>query len=504
MPDTTLPVTSLRSGNELITEHFDVVIVGAGISGIGAAYHLTQQCPGLSFVVLEAQHSFGGTWLTHRYPGIRSDSDLYTFGYRFKPWTSAPIATAAEILKYMGEVIDENDLAPHIRYRHRISTASWSNADKLWTIEATGLDTGEVLHFTANFLWMCQGYYRHTEGYTPEWAGMDRFRGRIVHPQTWPRDLDYAGKKLVVIGSGATAATLIPAIAAESGHVTMLQRSPTYFRTGRNVIEIADELRQLQIDETWIHEIVRRKILHDQAVFTGRSFTEPEIVKAELLSAVRGYLGPDYDIDTHFTPNYRPWRQRIAFIPDGDFLQAIGTGKASVVTDEIESFTETGILLRSGKSLEAEIIITATGFNLNVLGDIDFTIDGKPLVFSDTVTYRGMMFTGVPNMAWVFGYFRASWTLRADLVADFVCRLLNHMKEIGARKVTPALRPEDRDMKLLPWIDPENFNPGYLMRSMHLLPKRGDKPEWQHTQDYWAEKDEFPAIDLEGAEFVYE
>jgi cation diffusion facilitator CzcD-associated flavoprotein CzcO len=496
--------TLTRPAQHQAVENFDVLIVGAGISGVGGAYHLTKQCPGTSFVVLESQESFGGTWLTHRYPGIRSDSDLYTFGYRFKPWTSAPIATAAEILRYMGEVIDENDLGPHIRYRHQIASASWSSEDKLWTIEATRTDTGEAVRFTANFLWMCQGYYRHSQGYTPEWDGMQSFKGRIVHPQTWPEDLDYKGKTVVVIGSGATAATLIPAIANECAHVTMLQRSPTWFRTGRNAIQIADELRELQIDETWIHEIVRRKILHDQAVFTTRSFSEPEKVKQELLSAVRYYLGPDYDIATHFTPRYRPWRQRIAFIPDGDLFAGIRDGKASVVTDEIERFTETGILLKSGRQLEADIIITATGFNLNVLGDIAFTIDGAPLVFSDTVTYRGMMFTGVPNMAWVFGYFRASWTLRADLVADFVCRLLNHMKEKGARMVTPTLRPEDRDMPLLPWIDPENFNPGYIMRGMHLLPKRGDKPEWQHTQDYWSEKDEFPAIDLDGGCFVYE
>ncbi len=243
------------------SEHFDVVIVGAGISGVGGAYHLTRQCPGTSFVILEAQESFGGTWLTHRYPGIRSDSDLYTFGYRFKPWTSAPIATAAEILSYMGEVIDENGLGPHIRYRHKISSADWSSADNLWTIEATRTDTGATVHFTANFLWMCQGYYRHAEGYTPQWSGMETFQGQIVHPQNWPEDLDYGGKNVVVIGSGATAATLIPAIAADCRHVTMLQRSPTYFRTGRNAIVLADELRELDIDETWIHEIVRRKIL---------------------------------------------------------------------------------------------------------------------------------------------------------------------------------------------------------------------------------------------------
>jgi cation diffusion facilitator CzcD-associated flavoprotein CzcO len=404
----------------------------------------------------------------------------------------------------VGEVIAENGLDRHIRYRRTISSARWSSSEKLWTLEGMRTDTGETVHFTANFLWMCHGYYRHSEGYTPEWSGMKDFKGRIVHPQNWPEDLDYTRKTVVVIGSGATAATLIPAIAAECSHVTMLQRSPTFFRTGRNAVPLADELRALDIDEAWIHEIVRRKILHEQSVFTRRSFTQPEVVKQELLAAVRAHLGPDYDLVTHFTPRYRPWRQRIAFVPDGDFLEAIRAGQSSVVTDEIESFTETGILLRSGRVLEADIIITATGFNLNVLGDIDFSIDGNPVVFSDTVTYRGMMFTGVPNMAWVFGYFRASWTLRADLVADFVCRLLNHMKKKGARQVTPTLRPEDQDMPLLPWIDPENFNPGYLMRGMHLLPKRGDKPEWQHTQDYWTEKDEFPAANLDDGSFAYE
>jgi cation diffusion facilitator CzcD-associated flavoprotein CzcO len=485
------------------TEHFDVLIVGAGISGVGGAYHLTQQCPGKSFVVLEAQDHFGGTWWTHRYPGIRSDSDLHTFGYRFKPWTSAPIATAEEILSYMGAVIEENDLARHIRYHHRILTASWSSAENRWTLEVQRTDSNETVRFTGNFLWMCQGYYRHSEGYTPHWDGVETFKGRIVHPQTWPEDLDTADKNVLVIGSGATAATLVPAIAGTCRHVTMLQRSPTYFRTGRNAIALAEELRDLQVDETWIHEIVRKKILHDQDVFTHRCFSEPEVVKQELLALVRAELDPDYDVETHFTPAYRPWRQRIAFVPDADLFKGIRAGQASVVTDEIERFTETGVQLKSGQTLEADIIVTATGFNLNVLGDIDFSIDGKPMVFSDTVTYRGMMFTSVPNMVWVFGYFRASWTLRADLVADFVCRLLNHMEKKGAARVTVALRPEDEDMPLLPWIDTENFNPGYMLRGMHLLPKRGDKPEWAHTQDYWKEKDEIAAIDLDDAAFVY-
>jgi cation diffusion facilitator CzcD-associated flavoprotein CzcO len=283
----------------------------------------------------------------------------------------------------------------------------------------------------------------------------------------------------------------------------MLQRSPTFFITGRNVNDLAETLRQLQIDAAWIHEIVRRKILYDQAAFTRRCVEEPDVVAQELIGAVRNHLGPEFDVETHFTPKYRPWRQRIAFIPDADLFKAIKAGRVSVVTDEIECFNGTGILLKSGKQLDADIVVAATGFNINVLGDIAFSIDGRPLAFADTVTYRGMMFTGVPNLAWVFGYFRASWTLRSDMVAAFVCRLLRHMERIGARAVTVALRPQDRDMPLLPWVDPESFNPGYLMRATHLLPRRGDKPEWQHTQDYWREKDQFPAIDLGDPAFVY-
>ena len=486
------------------TEHFDVVIVGAGISGVGSAYHLSTQLPEKSFVVLESLESFGGTWLVHTYPGIRSDSDLYTFGYRFKPWTGPPIATAGQILNYMGEVIDDNDLGGHIRYRHKISTASWSSDDNLWTLEATRSDTGEVVHFTTNFLWMCQGYYRHSEGYTPEWPGMDRYQGQIVHPQTWPDDLDYAGKHVLVIGSGATAATLVPAIAPDCSHVTLLQRSPTYFVTGRNENETADMLRGLEIPEEWIHEIVRRKILADQAAVTQLAFDEPELAKLLLLEGVKEYLGPDFDIEKHFTPRYRPWQQRIAFIPDGDLFEGINAGKASVVTDEIDTFTENGILLKSGEELSADIIVTATGFNLNVMGDIAFTVDDEPLAFPDTVTYRGLMFTGVPNMVWIMGYFRASWTLRADLIGDFVCRLLDHMEAKGAARVTPTLRADEADLPRLPWMDPDNFNPGYLMRAMHLLPKRLDRPEWQHTQDYWTEKDLLPAVDLDDGCLLFE
>jgi len=493
-----------RPNAETGAEHFDVLIVGAGISGVGSAYHLQTQCPGKSYVILEAQETFGGTWWTHKYPGIRSDSDLYTFGYRFKPWTSAPIATAEEILKYMGEVIEENAIDKHIRYRHKIVGAHWSTEDKLWTVEAVQLETGTTKRFTCNFLWMCQGYYDHTKGYTPEWKGMSDYKGRIVHPQTWPEDIDLKGKKVICIGSGATAATVVPAIAADVEHVTLLQRSPTYFIPGLNQNELADELRKLEIDETWIHEIVRRKILHDQDELTRMCVEFPDMAAQELINGIKPFLPEDYDVETHFTPKYRPWQQRIAFVPDGDLFQGIKAGKADVATGHIDRFTEKGILLTDGRELEADIIITATGFNLSVLGGIPFEVDGKPVDFSETVNYRGMMFTGVPNMVWVFGYFRASWTLRVDMLGDFVCRLLKHMDAHNYDAVHVELRPEDADMELQPWIDPDNFNPGYLMRDQEKMPKRGTKREWQHTQDYWREKDEFPKIDLDGAEFQYE
>lgn len=471
------------------TKEVDVFIVGAGISGIGAGYHLQQQCPGKSFLIVDALESYGGTWLTHRYPGIRSDSDLYTFGYRFKPWVGPPIATAEEILHYMGEVIDENGLAEHIRYRHKVRSASWSSEKCTWTVDVLDEATGNTLEVTTKFLWMCQGYYRHDKGHTPEWKGMDKFKGPIVHPQTWPEDLDVSGKNVLIIGSGATAATLAPALAPMCNHVSVLQRSPTYFIPGRNANDLADTLRQLEVDETWIHEIVRRKILFDQEVFTQRSFNEPEAVAKELLDGVRAYLSPE-EVAANFTPHYRPWRQRIAFVPDGDIFEGIKAGKASVVTGEIECFDEKGIQLQSGQHVDADVIVTATGFDISVLGGISFAVDGKPVDFAKTVTYRGMMFTGVPNLVWVFGYFRASWTLRVDLVSDVVCRLLNHMDRTGKRMVMPALRPEDQDMEILPWIDTDNFNPGYLLRAMHLMPRRGAKPEWQHTQDYWRERKE--------------
>ncbi len=497
------PLTASSQPGPAAAEHFDILIVGAGISGVGAAYYLHQHNPDSSFVILEAEESYGGTWWTHRYPGIRSDSDLHTFGYSFKPWVGPPIATAEEILKYRGEVIEENDLARHIHYRHKILRADWSYDASRWTVTAENLETGETRQFSCNFLYMCQGYYRQKQGYMPEWKGTADFKGTLVHSEEWTDDIEYSGKNVVVIGSGASAATIVPAMAGVAEHVTMLQRSPTYFRTGRNAIEIAEELRTLQVPEEWVHEITRRKILYDQAAFTETCYNKPDVAKKMLLDSVRAELGPDYDIDTHFTPSYRPWRQRIAFVPDADLFKGIAEGKASVVTDEIDRFVENGILLKSGKTLEADLIVASTGFNMNIMGDIAFTIDGKPLDWHDTVTYRGTMFTGVPNLAWVFGYFRASWTLRSELVAAFVCRLLNHMQATGAKSVEVALREQDKDMPILDWMDDYDFNPHYLERAVPLLPRRGDKREWQHTQDYWREKDEFPAIDLNGEEFVY-
>ena len=483
------------------TQHVDVLIVGAGISGVGSAYHLKTQCPARSYVVLEAQASFGGTWLSHRFPGIRSDSDLYTFGYRFKPWVGPPIAAGAEIRKYMGAVIAENDLAGHIRYGHKVRSAVWSSRENLWTVTAETAD-GRQARFTANFLWMCQGYYRHEEGYTPDWPGMASFKGVIAHPENWPTELDYKDKRVVIIGSGSTAATMAPVMAKDAAHVTVLQRSPTYFIAQPNANEFHEQLKPLGLDDLLVHDLVRRKVVTDMDQITRRSFEEPEVLSQELLAGVEAFVGAD-TVARHFTPTYRPWRQRIAILPDGDMLQAVQAGSVSMVTDQIDSFVPEGIRLKSGEVLEADVIATATGFNLNVLGDIDFVIDGKPLAFHETVTYRGAMFTGVPNMAWVFGYLRNSWTLRTELIADFVCRMLNHMKETGAGRVEVALRPADHNMPLGPWIDPENFNGGYIMRGQHLLPQRGDKPEWQHTQDYWTEKNDFPAIDLNDEVFRY-
>ena len=485
------------------SNHVDVLIVGAGISGVGSAFHLQDQCPDKSYVILESMDTFGGTWETHKYPGVRSDSDLYTFGYRFKPWVGTPIASAQAILDYMGEVIEENGIGQHIRYGHKITKCSWSSADNLWTVEAVSKADGKTHHFTCNFLWMCQGYYDHDKPYTPDWKGVSDYKGQFIHAQLWDPKIDVKGKRVLVIGSGATAATVIPALADAGAQVTMLQRSPTYFFCAPNQNELADRLRQVGIDEPTVHRVVRQQIMFDQQVMTQRAIDEPDVVFEELKALIRSYVGEDFQFEPHFIPKYRPWQQRLAFCPEADIFKCAVEGKLSVYTDHIDRFTETGVLTQSGDLIEADIIMAATGFNLSVLGDIPFDVDGKAVHWPDTVNYRGMMFTGVPNMVWVFGYFRASWTLRVDMLGDFVSNLLRHMDAKGAKRVDVALRPEDKDMPLSPWIESENFNPGYLMRGLAKLPKRGDKPEWRHNQDYWREKEEIPNINLDGAEFKY-
>lgn len=496
--------TSQETENEVAVTQVDVLIIGAGISGIGSARHLMKNCPGKRFALLETQDSFGGTWRSHTYPGLRSDSDLFTFGYQWKPWKGAPIAKAGEILSYLDETLHDLDIEKHIRFQHKVMNASWSSTDKLWTLDVNQLDTGKTVRFTTNFLWMCQGYYRHFEGYTPQWPSMNEYQGQIAHPETWPEDLDYAGKRVLVIGSGATAATIIPAMADECDHITMLQRSPTYFAAAPNANETTEMLRELDVPEEWTHEITRRKILHDQRVINNRSFNDAEALKQELIDAAKTYLPEGFDVEKHFTPKYRPWQQRLAFLPDGDLFQGIAQGKASVVTDQIEKFTAQGVLLKSGKELEADIIITATGFNLCVLGDIAFEIDGQPLDFHDSVTWRGILYSGIPNMAWVFGYLRTSWTMRADLIGDFVCRLLNHMDDKGAESVTPQLREDESNMTLGPFVDADNFNAGYLTRNMHLLPQQGGHQPWLFTQDYYQDVEDIPGADLDDGSLVYD
>ncbi|WP_296677479.1 NAD(P)/FAD-dependent oxidoreductase [Novosphingobium sp.] len=485
--------------------HVDVLIVGAGISGIGSAYHLQEQCPGKTYAILEMKDTFGGTWETHKYPGVRSDSDLYTFGYRFKPWIDAPIATSDKILRYMGEVIEENGIGPHIHYGHKITRADWDSKTNLWTLAATRKSDGASVTFTANFLWMCQGYYDHERPNMPEWPGMAEYKGTIVHAMQWDPAIEVSGKRVLVIGSGATSATVVPALARAGAQVTQLQRRPIWYIPNPNENELADALRESGIEEETIHRVVRAKINHEFEGLMQRCKSEPEAVKAELLAAAEELLGEAYaKTAPHITPDYNPWQERAAFIPEGDLYQAIRDGQASIVTDEVDRFTPTGVLTKSGQTIEADIVIAATGFKLLVLGGIPFAVDGRPVDWAETINYRGMLFTDVPNLAWVMGYFRASWTLRVDLMGDFVCRLLNHMDALGAKRVDVKLRPEDADMAILPWIEEDNFNPGYLMRDLHKMPRRGDKPEWRHNQHYWKEREELPLIDLDSSEFFYD
>ncbi|HEX4087424.1 MAG TPA: NAD(P)/FAD-dependent oxidoreductase [Trebonia sp.] len=501
--------SSTTSSDEAAAEiedagHVDVLIVGAGVSGIGVAHHLLDQFPDRTLAILDAQDNRGGTWWTHRYPGVRSDSDLFTYGYRFKPWTGPAIAAGQEILAYLDEVIDEDDLGRRIRYRHRVTAASWSGQERRWTVEATREDTGQRLRFTAGFLYMCPGYYNHAEPYRPRWEGMDRFQGTIVHPQDWPQaDLDLTGKRVVVIGSGATAATLIPAIAKQAEHVTMVQRSPSYFYAPPAVNELATTLRDLKIPDEWTHEILRRQYMAQTDLLARMSVESPDDLHAFLLESVRPLLPDGFDIDRHLTPRYRPWQQRIAIVPDGDLFATLREGSASIVTDTIETFTERGLTVSSGEEIPADVVVSATGFNLSLFGDVGFSVDGEPVDFTERVTWRGIMIEGVPNMAYVFGYFRHSWTLRVDLVADLVGRLLETMRGKGAAMVVPALRPQDAGMERRGWADPENFNPGYVMRSQHLLYGQGDREPWTHLHEHEQERDTLPEADLDDGTLVY-
>jgi len=465
-----------------VTEHFDVVVVGAGISGIDAAYHLQTRCPDRTFVVLEGRGDIGGTWDLFRYPGIRSDSDMHTLGFGFKPWTAErAIADGPSIMAYLRETVAEQGIGPHIRFHHQISRAAWSSEDGRWTVHGRRTDTGEDVAITCSYLFMCSGYYSYRGGHDPEFPGRDRFRGRVVHPQQWPEDLDHTDRRVVVIGSGATAMTLVPAMAETAAHVTMLQRSPTYVVSRPDVDRLANALRRV-LPERAAYGITRRKNIWLQQWVYHRTRTKPKDVRAHLLRQVRKELGPDYDVRTHFTPSYDPWDQRLCLVPNSDLFQAIRSGRASVVTDRIETFTETGIRLASGEELEADIIVTATGLELVTLGEVDFTIDGAAIDFSQTWTYKGFAYSDVPNLASSFGYVNASWTLRADLICEYVCRLLNHMAAIGATVATPRLRPSDADMPARPWID--DFSANYLQRVLPRFPKQGDREPWVNPQDY--------------------
>ena len=471
----------------MTVEHFDVVVVGAGISGIGAGYHLQTLCADRSYVILEGRDDLGGTWDLFRYPGVRSDSDMHTLGYSFKPWTAAKsIADGPSILAYLRDTTTEFGIDQHIRYRHQVSRASWSSSDARWTIDADV--SGEAVKFTCNYLFMCSGYYSYKGGYTPEFAGIDEFQGTVVHPQRWPDDLDFAGKRVVVIGSGATAMTLVPAMATTAGHVTMLQRSPTYVVAAPDKDPIANGLRKVLPDK-WAYALTRRKNVAFQQMIYRRTRTAPAKVKAQLLKRVRKELGPDYDIDRHFTPSYNPWDQRLCLVPNGDLFAAIRSGSASVVTDHISRFTSSGIRLESGAELEADIVITATGLQLVTLGEMEFVVDGEPVDFSRTWSYKGCSYSGVPNLASSFGYINASWTLRADLTCEYVCRLLNHMAATATTQCTPQLRPSDAAMPERPWID--SFSAGYMQRVMHLFPKQGDREPWLNPQHYGRDKQMF-------------
>jgi monooxygenase len=463
-------------------EHFDVLIVGAGLSGIGAGFHLQQKCPGKSFVILEGRETTGGTWDLFRYPGIRSDSDMFTLGYSFKPWTEPKaIADGPRILNYIRETAAENGIDKKIRFSHRVKRASWSTPDARWTVEAerrAGEGATEIVRFTCSFLFMCSGYYKYEEGYTPEFAGAKEFAGRIVHPQHWPGDLDYAGKRVVVIGSGATAVTLVPELARTAGHVTMLQRSPTYVVSRPAEDPLANKLRR-NLPSKLAYHLIRWRNVFWGMFFFQLSRRKPAKVKRLILRGVKAALGDDYDVDTHFTPRYNPWDQRLCLVPDGDLFNAIREQRAAVVTNEIDTFTKNGIRLKDGSELSADIVVTATGLVLQVLGGMEVAVDSRMIDFAHTLNYKGMMYSDVPNLASSFGYTNASWTLKCDLTCEYVCRLINYMDRHGYKQCMP--HNIDPTITELPSLD---FSSGYVKRSVAKLPKQGSKRPWRLYQNY--------------------
>jgi cation diffusion facilitator CzcD-associated flavoprotein CzcO len=473
----------------MAVEHCDVLIVGAGLSGIGAAVHLREQCPDKRFLILEGREAMGGTWDLFRYPGIRSDSDMHTLGYNFKPWLARKaIADGPSILEYIHETAAEYGVEEHIRYRHKVKTAAWSSEESRWLVTVEQDDHGQSVQVSCNFLLMCSGYYSYRAGHTPHFEGSERFGGQIVHPQQWPENLDYSGKRVIVIGSGATAMTLVPAMAKEAGHVVMLQRSPTYVISRPDVDRLSNLARKI-LPQHWAYRLTRWKNITLQQRLYRKTRDRPEWVRQELLKRVRKALGPDYDVEKHFTPSYDPWDQRLCLVPNDDLFEAINSGKASVVTEQIACFTESGVQLASGEVLPADIIVTATGLQLVAAGEVRLSVDDQAVNLADTWSYRGVMYSGVPNLATTFGYINASWTLRADLIAEYVCRLIRHMDDSGTKQVVPRLLEEDKNMEPRPWID--HFSAGYMQRDMHLFPKQGDKSPWTNPQDYGLEREVF-------------
>jgi monooxygenase len=460
-------------------EHIDVLIVGAGLSGIGAAYHLQTQCPAKSVAILEARNAIGGTWDLFRYPGIRADSDMYTLGYRFRPWRrDTSIANGPSILNYIRDTADEHGIDRKVRFGHRVTRASWTSADARWRVEAEVGPEKTVVHYTCNFLYMCSGYYDFAEGYRPDWPDLGRFGGRIVHPQQWPEDLDYKGRRVVVIGSGATAVTLVPELAKMAAHVTMLQRSPSYIVALPAQDAIANWLHRW-LPATLAHGLARWKNVLVSLCFYHLARLRPEFTKRMILRAMQRQLGPDYDVGQHFTPRYNPWDQRLCLVPDADLFKAIRSGKASVVTDHIEAVTETGLRLCSGERLEADILVTATGLKVMLMGGMQIVVDGAPVDLSKTLFYKGMMYSDVPNLASAIGYTNASWTLKCELTSEYVCRLLNHMAARGYAWCVPRRR--DTSVTEEPAL---GLTSGYVQRASAILPKQGSKTPWKLRQNY--------------------